>query len=267
MQCRLGGRIGLFLLIGVLALLAAGCGGAPEGTSSEEETEAPTFTMENVSTLFGSEEDEIKGAQVEDVVGKVTQVQSDADGNAVVVSTDPDGFEGQLVVLNVDDSVREDDYIKFSGQVIDVFDTENRLGAEISLPRVLQSELTKVDATAADPPLRTIKVNQTKDLGGVRITVKRVEISENQTRIWVRYKNNSSDDFFGDPSLTAGGSQVDTDYSDDLKAPSSDLSPGASTSGVLTFEPVRKNSKMKLSFDGYNSNYDEVKVVFAFGGK
>lgn len=259
-------RLTCLLVFVTVAAIAAGCGSSPLSSSGDDEPRE-TFTMDNVQMLFGRPEGEIKGSAVKDLVGQVTQVERDADGTAVVVSTDPESFEGRVVVLGVDDSINEDDYLRFSGEVFDVLETENAMGAELKLPRINSTEVTKVDAMALDPALRTIKVNQTKDLNGVAITVRRVEIAEKQTRIWVKYKNNSSEEFYPDVSLTAGGSQVEEAYTDEVKAPASSVNTGARTSGILTFEPVKQNSRLKLRYDGHNSNYDEIRVVFSFGGK
>ena len=96
-----------------------------------------------------------------------------------------------------------------SGKIVDFFKGKSVAGADLELPRIKTTKFEVVNATALDPAIVSIDVGETKNLAGVRISVLRAEISEKQTRIWVRYKNNSRQDFADLPSLTARGKQVD----------------------------------------------------------
>lgn len=252
-------RFVVVLVVGASSLALGGCGEkAPENTR--------VFTQDDAAKLKGLPQSEVIGATVDSMVGEVSQVEAGDYGNSLVVYTDPENREGQVIVDTPTADANEGDIVRFSGEVTEFFEGENMMGAKIEIPRVVATDFEVTDARALDPAQESIKVKATKDLAGVQITVQRAEIAEGQTRIWVRYKNNSSEDFVANPTLTANGEQVETDYSDDYKAPANSVSPGAKSSGVLVFEPVEPGSRLALRFDGYDANFNEIKVVFRFGG-
>lgn len=266
----------------VTALALAGCGSqqspddtkpASQGTTTEatEAAEAPEpqeFTQEDVASLAAAtNDDEIEGATVKRIVGQVFNVQRDGQGVAVQVYTDPRNSDGSMVLLmEAGARVRDGDYVQVSGTVYDIFEGENAFGTPLTMPRIDVSDWKEVSASALDPAVKTYKRKQTQDAGGVQITVQRVEISDNETRIKVRYVNQSSEDFMETPSLVADGEEVESAYSDGNKEPASSVSPGASTSGTLTFEPVDPDARLELTYEYYDYDYNELSSVFTFGG-
>jgi hypothetical protein len=245
----------------ILGAFVSGCGGSD---SSQENSK--TFTQKNIAELQQLAPDDAEGAKVDGVVGQISQVTRNGEGTTLVVYTDAESIKDQVLVLTDNSSVAKDDFVKVSGQVKDFSKTKNAIGTEVSLPRIDASSLELTNSAALDPPLQTIRIGQTKNLAGVRISVIRAEISKKQVRIWVRYKNNSSQAFSSIPSLTAEGEQIDSAYAEDIKDPATTLSPGAKTAGVLLFEAAKPQSRFTLSYDGYNSNFKKVNVKFHFGG-
>jgi hypothetical protein len=240
--------------------VALGCG---EITTPEN---SRVFKQGDTAKIAGLAQADVIGASIDGMVGQVSQLERSDGTLSVVVYTDPENMKGQMIVDTPDEELKEDDVVRFSGKVTEYFKGENMMGVELAMPRVEASDFEVLDARALNPALETVKVGRSKDLAGVKITVVRAELAENQTRIWVRYKNNSSEDFMSDPSLTADGEEVEEDYSDDYKMPATSVSSGAKTSGVLVFKPIKPGSRMKLTYDGYDSNFNEIKVVFKFGG-
>jgi hypothetical protein len=262
----------------VLAL--AGCGSSENASTAKEggnqaaaepakeaAPELPVFTQENVAELASATEtDDVKGAEVKRIAGQVFNVERGADGIAVQMHTDPENGEGTVILLlEPGAKIKDDDYVRASGTVYDIFEGENAFGAELTLPRIEVTSWKPVSASALDPAIKTYKSPQTRDLSGVQITVQRVEISENETRIKVRYQNNSGEEFLGSASLVADGEEIETAYNDGNKEPADDVSPGASTSGILTFDAVDPDAKLVLKYNGYDYDYNDIAVSFTFG--
>ena len=228
------------LLLVVSAISMAGCG------SDTPASNGKTFDQKNVSEVFALPQSEVEGSEVTGIVGLVGKVERDSEGVSLDFWTDPEKVKGHLIVDAGPEQVKEDDYIRVSGKVVDYYKGKSVAGDELELPRIKATTFEVVDATAMDPAVETIDVGETKSVAGVRISVVKAEISEKQTRIWVRYKNNSHQDFSELKSLTAHGEQVDEEYSDDYEAPSTTVSPGARTSGVLVYEAVKSGTRLIL---------------------
>jgi hypothetical protein len=281
-------RLSVLLLASVVALAATGCGGGSKSSPSASSHKASkktastpsdssssssasgsssssiVYTEANVADLAQATDDEqVKSAKVRSIIGKVFQVQRDQGQTAVQMYTDPDNYGGNLIaVFDGSPDISEDDYIKVSGTGYDIYKGTNAFGADLAVPRIVVTSWHHATADDTDPPLRTCQGNQTENLGGVQITLRKIEISAKETRVYVKYTNESSDDFFADVSLTADGAQVDDSYSLDNKGPSTDLSPGAYTSGILTFEKVSPSAVLKLTYSGHDADFNDISVYF-----
>ena len=224
------------------------------------------FTQDNVSELASGDGNELKGAPVNGILGKVFQVQREDGGLAIQLWTDPENNEGEvIVVLPPETEVKEDEYAEISGTVESQFEGENGFGVPLSILRINGTSYERAEAPDLDPPTSTLG-GKTDMLGATTIKIRKVEIAEGSTRVYVRFTNNGSEDFTDTtPSVVAGGEEVEQsyDFSEDYKDPSSSISPGASSSGVLVFEPVTE-TPLRITFSGFNDNFDEVKTVFTF---
>jgi hypothetical protein len=242
----------LLLLSGIVVL--AGCGG---GSSEPESTES--FTNETWGTVV-SDPASHEGATVE-LVGRVFGVQRDEDGTYMQVWMDPKNSEQNTIVghKQPDFQVAEEDYVRVKGTVGEEFEGENLFGAELTVPTVLASSVEVVDATAAAGPAHTTYPPATQAMGGVRMTVSKIEAAADETRVYVAVNNQSAADFSFhsfSSKLVANGRAVKTSFNTTYEEPASDVPAHSRTSGVIVFNPIPDDARLRLELEGYSENSD-----------
>lgn len=255
------------------ALAFAGCS---ESSTTTAETPDPgatdesiaesgeTFTRENYRRLV-SEPNAHKGASVE-IVGQVFMVEQDADASYIQMFADPEDSEwNTIVVTEPGFEVDEEDYLSVQGVVREALEGENAFGGSVSAPIVDAARVEVVTAAAMHPTVERLR-RQSETLGGVTITVSKVEVADEQTRVFVKAQNDSGADFQmdTDPGVVSGGKQVKSADTFDTGYPelAFDLSPGASTDGVLLFEAIDPDEPLAISFEGYDVDFNEIKWEF-----
>jgi hypothetical protein len=275
----------VLLAAGVAAvlLLAAACGGGKKrvvvtatATQSEstEVTSTDHFTRDNWD-LLASNPDAYTGASV-DIVGRVF-VAPERDEGAIYFQmwADPKNSEWNTVVSYADGSlpIREDSYVHVTGTVQGKFEGQNAFGGDVSAPVIVADTAKVVDATAAASPSRAVLGRAQYAQAGITITVRKVELAADETRFFVSVNNRSSYEFnIYDYSakVVQGGRQYEHEYSSaDYPELSSDLLPGAFTTGVIVFPPLRPNGGIKLYLEGSSENsnvgdYGTLKWTFSW---
>jgi len=249
-----------------VGLVAVGCGSNGSKAQSKK-----IFTRSNYAVLVSSPKD-YEGASVR-FVGKVFRVERDEKGTYLQVWADPKNSEWNTIVAISDPSleVAEDDFVRVVGTVTGEYKGENALGAELTLPEVLASSITKTDALAAASPAQTALGRASWSRDGITITIQKVEFASDETRVFVAVVNNSSApfSFYGSSAnAISGGRQIESTFSPDgYPELASDLEPGAHTSGVVVFPKIDPALPLKIICEGSSDNmnigdYGSVKAAF-----
>jgi hypothetical protein len=266
-------KSGVVVTIAVIALLATvgACGGSGDeksaGTAASSQPPPPAsessehFTRSNWD-LLNSDPDSYKGASV-DIVGQVFQPPERDEGVTYIqMYADPKNLEWNTIVTYQDSGLRlrEDDFVHVRGTAAGKVEGENAFGAKLTLPVVTADSIRVVDATAAaSPAIRTLPRRQIVQ-AGITITVQKVEFAEDETRVFLAVKNGSSAqfNFYGSSGKTVqGGRQYESTFSsDDYPELSSEIVPGAFTSGVIVFPKMRPSGGLEVYLEGSSENYD-----------
>lgn len=159
-------------------------------------------------------------------------------------------------------TLKDDDYITVLGAVGEVKSGTNIFGQTVSSPTVQALAIETVSySDAASPTLATVDVNQTQDQYGYSITVQKVEYAADQTRVYVSVTNNGSADFSlyeFNCVISQNGKQYDeeSDWKADYPEVSSDLKPGNTSEGVITFPGIEQAS-FQLTLDGSSDDWSQ----------
>ncbi len=173
---------------------------------------------------------------------------SNYDGNTVVAYADPD-FE-----------LEEDCYVRVVGTVGEVFEGESMTGAPLKIPTVIASSVEVISyMDAAAPTIKEVMIGQTQTQAGYSVTVDKVEFAKTETRVYVTVINNSKDPFHlysFNAKLIQNNSQYEEtqNYDADYPEIESELLPGATTTGIIVFEPLEQQN-FKLYLEGYSDDY------------
>ncbi|AHA30805.1 hypothetical protein [Exiguobacterium sp. MH3] len=260
----------LAVLIGLLVLLVA-CsdsdtesGKGKSGTKSEIKSKGP-LAEKDYEKMY-TDPKKYKGYEVT-VRGKVfSEPEKDEDGVYFQMYGDPENAEkNTMVAADTSLKIKSEQYVEVKGIVVDEFSGENAFGGEISAAGIRAEsvkEISYIDAMA--PTKKTIELNKVVDQHGLKVELQKVELADNQTRVFVKITNktNVNATFFDSGSkLVVGNKQLETEYLDSeesgLAEVQSDILPGIETEGVMIYPAVESGTtSMNLLIDASNDNYD-----------
>ena len=157
---------------------------------------------------------------------------------------DPDERDqNTLVVIPWDLDVRPDQYVRVRGVLKTYHKSTNLFGVTINVPVVRAEAVEVVNRLKAFPPIQTVDLDSALTQHGLSITVVRIELLDNETRVFIAGENNSREKaslyaFSDDPVLLQGTTQIKLKslYGDDYPEHDNNLLPGTATEGVLIFE-------------------------------
>lgn len=209
--------------------------------------------------------DEYEGRTVQ-LTGRVFNTEKEGDSTFIQLYHDVENCNQDTVVISDDPDLKvsNEEYIRVEGSVDGEFSGENVLGGEISCPQISATKIEKISVTEAIPAEKTIKVNKTITKGNYKATVKKVDFTGQNVRIYLSVKNNSSEKFDNYPDegkIIQGGKQYEVEYDGNYPDPSTSIKSGASSSSVIVFKGV-KQSDFKFTFGGYDSESNDVEFSF-----
>lgn len=225
---------------------------------------------DEIKTLFTSPE-KFKGHCVE-IIGKVfTAPEYTDDIVAVQMWTDIEKSENNVIVYipDKDFKVNQDDFLKVTGIVGDVFKGENAFGTTVSSPTINATNYEVLSySDAVSPTLKSVEVNQTQEQNGYSVMVQKVEFAANETRIFIKVVNNGSDNFnlySFNTKITQDGKQYEEqdNWEADYPKVQTGLLVGNTTEGIITFPAIEQKSFSIIS-DASSDNYNEDFTPYQF---
>lgn len=269
----------IFLAIAV-ALLLAGCAGNTESGSQEpvrrpsenvEETQLTPITGSAINRMYSSPEDYI-GRTVE-LVGQVFGgVDYDQDGVYFQMWADAEDLKNNTVVAYMDPSftVEDNQYVRVTGTVADVFVGENMMGRTITAPLIHADELTVLTYKEAVMPTIAVAEATTKTIEqrGYSVTVQTVELAEQETRAYISVTNNGSSTFSlyeFNMILIQDGTQYEYgwNFMADYPELQTDIRPGITSEGVVVF-PAIKEAPFQIIMEGSSGDWSEELQEYVF---
>lgn len=252
---------------GMLSLSLVACGGksSDEGQSDvSDKTEEKVFLDENqISDLYSSPKDFI-GKYVT-LSGKVfTTPETSGDNVALQMWQDSKNNNHNTIVIGTKDMVGdigEDDYIKVTGLVEDEFEGENMMGGTITAPQIRAEKIEKTSyQDVSSPTNKTIKVDQTQESNGVKIKISKIELADNETRVFLSVDNQSGaaySFYTFNSKIIQGNKQYteETNYEAGYDEIESDIPSGVKEEGVIAFKAI-KNKDFKFTCEGQSENYE-----------
>ena len=257
----------LLLLVGLLGA----CGGSGEegekGSSSKAEPKG-VVEAQDFDKMY-SNPDKYKNFEVEFTAKVFVDPERDDKGVYLQVWADSENSEKNMIVgyNEPDFEVSTDDYIQVKGIVEKTFEGENAFGASVKMPAIKASNIEVVDyMTAVAPTIKTIEVNEEINQNGFIVSIEKIEIAENETRVYAKVDNQTSDNisFYSlNTKLIVGNKQLEEEYAYDADYPElqSELVPGTQTEGIIVYPKIDQNEEqLKFYAEGYSDDYEiEVK--------
>jgi hypothetical protein len=237
------------------ALALAACGG-----SEDNPGEGESFTVANWSTLV-SDPEAHKGADAE-IVGKVfTEPERDEEATYWQMWAKPKSSDWNTVVgiKNPNFKISNNDYVRVKGVVAGELEAENAFGGKVSGVTIAANSAEVLTALeAATPPTKTLPSKQQTVGNDILVTVEKVEIAPDETRVFVTVKNDSTSNFSlyqHTAKLVVGGQQHEAKFAPEgyPELPSETVG-GATSNAVIVFDPIDANQPTEFRIDGYSND-------------
>lgn len=251
------------MLFAFSLLVACGAGDSNEKTSESEKQSGEVLAEEDYGKMY-TEPKKFKGYEVTQSGKVFTEPEYDEDGVYLQIFADPKNSEKNTVLFYADPSfeVESQQYVQWTGIIRDEFKGENMLGGKVVAPMIEATDLQIIsyfDAVA--PTLETIEVNETQNQHGYELTVDKVEIAEEQLRLFVTVENKSDatiNFYTFNTKVVAGEKQLEelSLYEDDVEEVQTEILPGVKTSGVIVYPNPGDVKDIRFYAEGSSDNYE-----------
>lgn len=214
--------------------------------------------------VVSSDPDNYKGKYIKFDACHVTQIQEDNDAIYYQVYIDLDYNNSVLVELpkSVSTSKISADYVSIDGQIKGNYSGQTIIGVDANWAYIIADSMTPTTYTDSFGKADTTWAYSDKivEQNGAKIQVTKVEFNSIETRVYVTITNNSSANFSAwgyDAKIVQNGQQYETTYNYNADYPeiSTDLLPGASTSGVICF-PALQPSDLQFQMEASSEDWD-----------
>ena len=259
-----------FALLSVLLLAACGDSEKQSSSGNTSENSGKVLSNEEFVKMY-SDPAKYKGDKVDFYARVFTEPEKDDEGTYLQVYAEDNSDRNTLVGINDPDlKVKNDDIIHVVGTVKDVFEGENLMGGTIVAPLIEAESIEITDyATAFAPALKTIEVNKEIDQHGYLLKLQKIELAENETRLYVNITNNSDDEisfYTFNSKVVIDNKQYEENSELSYNYPEiqSEILPGVSTEGIIVFDSFPESATIKVFLEGYSDNYDLDFTPFEF---
>ncbi|UOY92496.1 DUF4352 domain-containing protein [Ectobacillus sp. JY-23] len=271
-------KVSMTAVLAGAALVMGGCGVDSAATKTEtkvekkaEQKEAKAVTMQEMQQIV-TDPNGHKGENIKFYGRVFVEPERDKDGVYLQMYTLNKGSDGNTIVGIKDPNlqIKQDDVVLVEGTVEKAFEGENAMGGKITAPVIKAKTVTKSEyKDAFVPTKKIIDVNQKVAQSGYDITVNKIEIADDETRVYVTVENNSKSEisFYSfNAKITQNGQQFEHESNYDAKYPevSEDILPGVKSEGILTFKKVADAGALQIVLEGSSDNYDIDLKPFVF---
>lgn len=191
--------------------------------------------------------------------------EKDDKGTYVQAYANNDDNKNTLIAIkdrNID--VKDGDIIHVIGVVEKKFEGKNGFGATITAAMIIASKIEKSDyITAFSAAIKTIDVNEEQNQKGYIINLKKVELAEKETRVYLSVTNSMKQDkinlYTFNTKLVQGSKQFEEESNFEANYPemNSEILPGITEEGVISYKPIDLNGEnLKIIIDGSCDNYE-----------
>ncbi len=252
------------LVCSLLALSVTAC-----SRNSNTAPKEKVFIKESEVNDMYSNPDNYKDKYVTFTGQIFTDPEESNDKLALQVYIDPKNAEKNTIVICDKTDLKSNDYVKVTGYIVGTFEGKNAFGGTVTAPQIIAEAIEKISfADAVAPTKHLIEVNQTKNSHGVSVTLEKVELADNQTRVYFKIKNDSKYkySFYSFNTKIIQNSkqyEEEDDYDADYEELHGEIPSGVEEDGVIVFKAI-ENKDFKIISEGYSDNYDYDRDDFTF---
>lgn len=248
----------------VTSLYACGGSGTNDSNSNAETQTKEKEYVDDINAV-ATQPDSYKGKYIK-FYGMVSTVETTDDFYGVQVYIDLDYNNSVLLEIPKDimaEAPQPNDFLDIDAEIEDSKDGQTVMGVNSTWAYLVADSVEKTTYIESFGKANTTWEFSDKAIeqNGVIVDVTKVEFAENETRFYVTATNNSSDTmniWAYSAKVIQNGQQHDQTYGNyygDYPEISTDIIPGASSSGIIVFDAIEP-SDMQLYIDGASDNWE-----------
>lgn len=270
-------KIVAIMLIAMMAVNVTACSGSTGSSSSdskktESAKEEKKEYVDNIDAV-ASKPDDYKGKYIK-FYGIVSTVEEDDDFYGCQVYIDLDYNNSVLLEIpkdTISEVPKPDDFLNIDAKIEDSRDGQTVMGVNSTWAYLKADSVEKTTYLDSFGKAETTWefTDKSIDQSGIKVDVTKVEFAKDETRFYVTVTNNSSDAaslWTSSAKVIQNGQQKDQSYGNywgDYPEVSSDIIPGASSSGIMVFDAMDP-SALQLYIEGSSDNWDIELSPFVF---
>ncbi|WLV24583.1 hypothetical protein QR721_13215 [Aciduricibacillus chroicocephali] len=194
--------------------------------------------------------------------GKITDINVGKGQALIMLNYDYTDPSSEAMVEVKTDKLKEGDYVQIKGTIVDEYTDEDGEKQSVDELAIKASSTKKVDFKEAFAPTkREIKLDQKEDHKGLKVSLQKLEIADEQTRLYLTVNNESKvevDSKLDFSKMTVGGKELElSKHRDHMELPEfqAELKPGEKSEGVLVFPAIEQSvttAKFEVNPGRYN---------------
>lgn len=203
--------------------------------------------------------------------GRIFNVGTDK--TFIQIYVDDDSEKNTLVKLTEPRTdLKEDDYVFVTGRIGDEKTYENVMGGKVTsllLDRAIVEKTTR-DKVAA-PAKKVVNVGESVTQNNFNVTLEKIELAEDETRVYLRVKNESSETvslYTYDAKIVQAGKQYERKsvWEAEDEFPDGDILPSVEVVGVVFFPKIEEEVKELTIFldEPYGENWGKTWEMVKF---
>ncbi|EDR47592.1 DUF5067 domain-containing protein [Dorea formicigenerans] len=259
-------KIVTLMLVAMMAINVTACGGSNSESSKKTETASKEKEYVDDITAVASNPDSYNGKYIK-FTGIVSTVDSNDDIYGCQVYVDMDYNNSVLVEIPksiMSETPKTDDLINFDAKIEKAKDGQTVMGVDSTWAYLVadSAEKTTYLESFGKADATWEFTDKVAEQNGISISVTKVEFAKDETRFYVTATNNSSDKmniWSSSSKVLQNGQQYEQIYTynsfEEYPELSSELLPGASSSGILCFDKLDP-AALQLYVEGASDNYE-----------
>ena len=259
-------KIVTLMLVAMMAINVTACGGSNSESSKKTETASKEKEYVDDITAVASNPDSYNGKYIK-FTGIVSTVDSNDDIYGCQVYVDMDYNNSVLVEIPksiMPETPKTDDLINFDAKIEKSKDGQTVMGVDSTWAYLVadSAEKTTYLESFGKADATWEVTDKVAEQNGISISVTKVEFAKDETRFYVTATNNSADKmniWSSSSKVLQNGQQYEQIYTynsfEEYPELSSELLPGASSSGILCFDKLDP-AALQLYVEGSSDNYE-----------
>ncbi len=259
-------KIVTLMLVAMMVINVTACGGSNSESSKKTETASKEKEYVDDITAVASNPDSYNGKYIK-FTGIVSTVDSNDDIYGCQVYVDMDYNNSVLVEIPksiMPETPKTDDLINFDAKIEKAKDGQTVMGVDSTWAYLVadSAEKTTYLESFGKADATWEFTDKVAEQNGISISVTKVEFAKDETRFYVTATNNSADKmniWSSSSKVLQNGQQYEQIYNynsfEEYPELSSELLPGASSSGILCFDKLDP-AALQLYVEGSSDNYE-----------